>query len=95
MNETSSRSHAVFTLLLTLRHLNNQNDLISKCVSKIRLVDLDGSERAKKTDAKGMQFKEGTSINQSLSSLSLVMSLLAEKKNVFIPYSSSVLSFLV
>ena len=95
MNETSSRSHAVFTLLLTLKHLNHQNDLISKCVSKIRLVDLAGSERAKKTDAKGMQFKEGTSINQSLSTLSLVMSLLADKKNLFIPYRSSVLTFLL
>ena len=79
MNETSSRSHALFTLLLTLKHLNHQNDLISKCVSKIRLVDLAGSELMLKT------CNEGTSINQSLSSLSLVMSLLAEKKTYSFP----------
>jgi hypothetical protein len=42
-----------------------------------------------------MQIKEGISIYQSLSSLSLVISLLAEKKNAFIPYRSSVLTFLL
>ena len=42
MNETSSRSHAVFTLVLSQRRHDQQTDLVTECVSKISLVDLAG-----------------------------------------------------
>ena len=47
-------------------------------VSKISLVDLAGSERANSTGAEGKRLKEGAKINQSLTTLSKVISALAE-----------------
>lgn len=47
-------------------------------MSKISLVDLAGSERANSTGAQGKRLKEGAKINQSLTTLSKVISALAE-----------------
>lgn len=69
MNETSSRSHAVFTLIFTQKRYDQQTDLNSECVSKISLVDLAGSERANSTGAQGTRLKEGANINKSLTTL--------------------------
>jgi len=78
MNETSSRSHAVFTIFFTqLRHDETTN-LSTEKVSKISLVDLAGSERADSTGAKGTRLKEGANINKSLTTLGKVISALAE-----------------
>ncbi|KAG8568386.1 hypothetical protein GDO81_013978 [Engystomops pustulosus] len=57
MNETSSRSHAVFTIVFTQRRLDVETDLATEKVSKISLVDLAGSERADSTGAKGTRLK--------------------------------------
>ena len=46
-------------------------------VSKISLVDLAGSERADSTKAQGVRLQEGAKINQSLTTLGLVISALA------------------
>ena len=78
MNETSSRSHAVFTLIFTQKRLDKQTDLVTECVSKISLVDLAGSERANSTGAQGARLKEGANINKSLTTLGKVISALAE-----------------
>ena len=78
MNETSSRSHAVFTLIFTQKRHDAQTDLITECVSKISLVDLAGSERANSTGAQGARLKEGANINKSLTTLGKVISALAE-----------------
>ena len=78
MNETSSRSHAVFTLIFTQKRHDVQTDLITECVSKISLVDLAGSERANSTGAQGARLKEGANINKSLTTLGKVISALAE-----------------
>lgn len=43
MNETSSRSHAVFTIILTQLRQDNVTGLCSEKVSKISLVDLAGT----------------------------------------------------
>ncbi|KAG8922613.1 kinesin-like protein Klp8, partial [Tulasnella sp. 408] len=69
MNETSSRSHAVFTLLLTQRRHDADTNLDTEKVSRISLVDLAGSERARSTGATGQQLKEGANINKSLTTL--------------------------
>lgn len=78
MNETSSRSHAVFTIFFTQRRHDGITDLITEKVSKISLVDLAGSERADSTGAKGTRLKEGANINKSLTTLGKVISALAE-----------------
>ncbi|XP_055694171.1 kinesin-like protein unc-104 isoform X11 [Lutzomyia longipalpis] len=103
MNETSSRSHAVFTIFFTQRRHDVTTDLITEKVSKISLVDLAGSERADSTGAKGTRLKEGANINKSLTTLGKVISALAEmaskskksKKADFIPYRDSVLTWLL
>ncbi|XP_063064958.1 kinesin-like protein KIF1B isoform X3 [Engraulis encrasicolus] len=100
MNETSSRSHAVFTIVFTQRKHDNETDLSTEKVSKISLVDLAGSERADSTGAKGTRLKEGANINKSLTTLGKVISALAEvskkkKKSDFIPYRDSVLTWLL
>ena len=42
LNATSSRSHCIFTILVTQEDFYNENNLIT---SKLQLVDLAGSER--------------------------------------------------
>lgn len=78
MNETSSRSHAVFTIIFTQRRYDQTTGLSTEKVSKISLVDLAGSERADATGAKGTRLKEGANINKSLTTLGKVISALAE-----------------
>jgi len=78
MNETSSRSHAVFTIFFTQKRLDEMTQLTTEKVSKISLVDLAGSERADSTGAKGTRLKEGANINKSLTTLGKVISGLAE-----------------
>ncbi|KAJ8321092.1 hypothetical protein KUTeg_002679 [Tegillarca granosa] len=101
MNETSSRSHAVFTIILTQRRHDAATNMVGEKVSKISLVDLAGSERADSTGAKGTRLKEGANINKSLTTLGKVISALAEvsnkrkKKADFIPYRDSVLTWLL
>uniref|UniRef100_A0A9J7YQC7 plus-end-directed kinesin ATPase n=1 Tax=Cyprinus carpio carpio TaxID=630221 RepID=A0A9J7YQC7_CYPCA len=103
MNETSSRSHAVFNIIFTQKRHDSDTDNTSEKVSKISLVDLAGSERADSTGAKGTRLKEGANINKSLTTLGKVISALAEvvsnkkKKKVesFIPYRDSVLTWLL
>ncbi|XP_035531030.1 kinesin-like protein KIF1C, partial [Morone saxatilis] len=101
MNETSSRSHAVFTIVFTQKRRDQMTSLDTEKVSKISLVDLAGSERADSSGAKGMRLKEGANINKSLTTLGKVISALAEmqsnkkRKSDFIPYRDSVLTWLL
>ncbi|XP_051778100.1 kinesin-like protein KIF1A isoform X22 [Erpetoichthys calabaricus] len=107
MNETSSRSHAVFNIIFTQKRYDAETDNTSEKVSKISLVDLAGSERADSTGAKGTRLKEGANINKSLTTLGKVISALAEvdsgpnknkkkkKAENFIPYRDSVLTWLL
>jgi kinesin family protein 1 len=102
MNETSSRSHAVFTIFLTSRRTDETSKLVTEKVSRISLVDLAGSERADSTGATGARLKEGANINRSLATLGKVIAALAEKSSMvdpkkakkskehFIPYRDSV-----
>lgn len=78
MNETSSRSHAVFTIIFTQKRNDTLTGLDTEKVSKISLVDLAGSERADSTGAQGTRLKEGANINKSLTTLGKVISGLAE-----------------
>ncbi|XP_040919909.1 kinesin-like protein KIF13B isoform X3 [Toxotes jaculatrix] len=100
MNEESSRSHAVFNIILTHTLMDLQSGTSGEKVSKLSLVDLAGSERAAKTGAAGERLKEGSNINKSLSTLGLVISALADQgagtnKSKFVPYRDSVLTWLL
>ncbi|XP_039605730.1 kinesin-like protein KIF13B [Polypterus senegalus] len=98
MNEESSRSHAVFNIILTHTIHDLQSGTSGEKVSKLSLVDLAGSERATKTGAVGERLKEGSNINKSLTTLGLVISALSDhstRKNKFIPYRDSVLTWLL
>ncbi len=72
MNDKSSRSHALFSVILKYQ----RGGLTIR--SKIDLVDLAGSERAKLTGAEGERLKEAAKINQSLSELSKAIHTLAQ-----------------
>ncbi|KAG0207019.1 kinesin-like protein Klp8 [Mortierella sp. NVP41] len=108
MNETSSRSHAVFTVLLTQKRFDVETKLETEKVSRICLVDLAGSERANSTGATGARLKEGANINKSLTTLGKVISALADASTAtvakkgskkaaeaFVPYRDSVLTWLL
>jgi kinesin family member 1 len=101
MNETSSRSHAVFTLTLTQKRHDVETRMDTEKVAKISLVDLAGSERATSTGATGARLKEGAEINRSLSTLGRVIASLADlstgkkKSGTMVPYRDSVLTWLL
>nr|XP_033792527.1 kinesin-like protein KIF16B isoform X3 [Geotrypetes seraphini] len=104
MNDVSSRSHAIFTVNFTQAKFDAE--MPCETVSKIHLVDLAGSERADASGATGVRLKEGGNINKSLVTLGNVISALADlcqdatnplakKKQVFVPYRDSVLTWLL
>ncbi|XP_070198832.1 kinesin heavy chain-like [Littorina saxatilis] len=69
VNMRSSRSHAVFTIYLSVK--KQGTDLITR--SKLHLVDLAGSERVAKTGVDGQQLTEAKCINLSLHYLETVI----------------------
>ncbi|KAL3290384.1 hypothetical protein HHI36_023724 [Cryptolaemus montrouzieri] len=102
MNSESSRSHAVFTVIVTQTLTDEKTGVSGEKVSRMSLVDLAGSERAVKTGAVGDRLKEGSNINKSLTTLGLVISKLADQssghtknKDKFVPYRDSVLTWLL
>ncbi|KAG7327749.1 hypothetical protein KOW79_009355 [Hemibagrus wyckioides] len=101
MNDKSSRSHSVFTLVMT----QTKTELVEgeehdhRIISRINLVDLAGSERCATAQTSGERLREGASINKSLLTLGKVISSLSEqaqgRKKIFIPYRESVLTWLL
>ncbi|KAI4536604.1 hypothetical protein MG293_012807 [Ovis ammon polii] len=100
MNDKSSRSHSVLTLVMTQAKTEfvEGQELDHRIRSRINLVDLAGSERCSATGTSGERLKEGVSINKSLLTLGKVISALSEQaggRSVFIPYRESVLTWLL
>ncbi|KAF2863225.1 kinesin-domain-containing protein [Piedraia hortae CBS 480.64] len=108
MNDTSSRSHAVFTLTLKQIQHDIATDSTIERLARMRLVDLAGSERANRTEATGQRLREGGNINQSLTTLGRVIAALADPKRnraprqnqskrraEVVPYRDSVLTWLL
>ncbi|XP_034006450.1 centromere-associated protein E isoform X5 [Trematomus bernacchii] len=83
MNERSSRSHAIFRMILESRERSDpasgENADGAIIVSHLNLVDLAGSERASQTGAEGTRFKEGCNINRSLFTLGHVIKKLTDE----------------
>ncbi|XP_049882022.1 kinesin-like protein KIF21A isoform X2 [Pectinophora gossypiella] len=111
MNSSSSRSHAVFTLLMRQRRLAPDQDgerdvrdgdaeppeQYETLTAKFHFVDLAGSERLKRTGATGERAKEGISINCGLLALGNVISALGDKSRrvLHVPYRDSKLTRLL
>ncbi|CAM9722802.1 unnamed protein product [Chrysoparadoxa australica] len=93
MNQTSSRSHSIFTIVVECQVSDERGDHIR--VGKLNLVDLAGSERQSKTGATGDRLKEATKINLSLSALGNVISALVDGRSQHIPYRDSKLTRLL
>lgn len=95
MNEKSSRSHSIFSIELCLSEgLNKEQE--SSRRSKVSLIDLAGSERLGNSNTSEEKIREGVCINKSLLTLGKVISALADqKKNQFVPYRDSVLTWLL
>jgi kinesin family protein 3/17 len=102
MNDVSSRSHAVFIIIVEqmsmVEYTEAESGEVNKQmrVGKLNLVDLAGSERLSVTGATGKRLEECKNINQSLSALGNVISALTEKKlRMHIPYRDSKLTRLL
>lgn len=93
MNMNSSRSHAIFSLVL--RQIRSKDD--QAIISKIHFVDLAGSERLKRTNAVGERAKESISINSGLLALGSVIAALSDDsgKVRHVPYRNSKLTRLL
>ena len=76
MNEHSSRSHLVFTIVV--KGVNKARG--ETIQSRLNLVDLAGSERLSKTGATGERLAEAQHINKSLSALGNCMAALANRQ---------------
>lgn len=109
MNVSSSRSHAIFSILLEQNYsIDSSNDNLANplksselktVVSKFHFVDLAGSERMKRTKATGSRAKEGISINSGLLAMGKVIHALTMgpdgKRAVHVPYRDSKLTRLL
>ncbi|KAE9023619.1 hypothetical protein PF005_g4581 [Phytophthora fragariae] len=93
MNQASSRSHSIFSVIIESRPVDS--DMI--VTSKLHLVDLAGSERVYKRDGTQRMRSEGKRINLSLHHLEQVILSLRSKRNTVsrtyhIPYRNSMLT---
>ena len=91
MNLASSRSHAIFSLVIEGKDSNTE----IMQISKINLVDLAGSERLKTNNKKEAIFNEAKYINLSLSFLEQVIVSLGDRdkgKISHIPYRNSLMT---
>lgn len=100
MNNKSSRSHAIFTLVFKQTTIAGDLSSATDTVSKINLVDLAGSERVSASGVKGKHLTEAANINRSLHTLGRVINALSRASSkkatsTFTPLKeSSVLSYL-
>ena len=89
-NERSSRSHSIMQLELIY---NSIDGLVRK--SRLSLVDLAGSERIAKTGAEGQRLKEAQKINQSLTTLGMVIMALTTPGSKHVPFRNSKLTLIL
>lgn len=93
MNRTSSRSHAVFTMIIEHSEVKDGETIVT--IGKLNLVDLAGSERIKSTgitNADGKRMDEAKKINSSLTAFGKVILALTSPGNHHVPYRDSKLT---
>ena len=94
LNDASTRSHCIFTVIIESRPTNSE----LKTISRLNLVDLSGSERVGRTQVGGKLLKEACSINLSLHYLEHVIICLQKKmkgENVFVPFRNSLMTLVL
>ncbi|KAF6266655.1 kinesin family member 6 [Scenedesmus sp. NREL 46B-D3] len=95
MNQASSRSHCIFSIMLEARQAGS--DVVRR--SKLHLVDLAGSERVAKSGVDGTTLKEAKHINLSLHYLEQVIIALQERSmgmaRVHVPYRNSLMTLVL
>ena len=91
MNDSSSRSHAIFSLTLCT------TEGACSRTARMDMVDLAGSERASKTGATGQLLDEANQINLSLAVLRKVIDALVDSKrgNTVPPFRESMLTWVL
>ena len=90
MNERSSRSHQVLTVIVEGHGVNTH----ARTLGCLHLIDLAGSERISRSGAVGQQLIEAQHINKSLTALGCVMQALAQKRD-HVPFRDSKLTQLL
>ncbi|KAJ9146819.1 hypothetical protein P3X46_029043 [Hevea brasiliensis] len=90
VNEESSRSHLILSIVIESSDLQTQ----SVAKGKLSFVDLAGSERVKKSGSSGSHLKEAQSINKSLLALGDVTNALSSGGQ-HIPYRNHKLTMLM
>ncbi len=93
LNKKSSRSHAIFTIIIESRSKVESSEKV--LVSKLSIVDLAGSERTKKTNSIGNTLLEASFINKSLSYLEQLVVALNDQKRECLPYRQSKLTYML
>mmetsp|Transcript_105405 Transcript_105405/g.187452 ORF Transcript_105405/g.187452 Transcript_105405/m.187452 type:complete len:955 (+) Transcript_105405:23-2887(+) len=89
MNNSSSRSHAVFVIKVQQLTGRAEDGSQEATTARLNLVDLAGSERHKSAVSESATFREGCAINQSLSALALVIKELGEQQAARLQRSKS------
>lgn len=90
MNDASSRSHLVFSIIVDSTNVNTG----VRTMGKLSFVDLAGSEKSSKTGTDHEGQEEANAINLSLSALGNVISALSDGSK-FIPYRNHILTKLM
>ena len=93
-NETSSRSHTIFRMVIESRDRSDQSEAAPVRRSVLSLIDLAGSEKVGRSTSTGQRAKEGLSINKSLLTLGTVINKLSDPRQAkgHIPYRDSKLT---
>ena len=92
-NESSSRSHSVFSLTIHIKETTAKGEDVLR-TGKLNLVDLAGSENIGRSGAENKRAREAGMINQSLLTLGRVINALVEKSS-HVPYRESKLTRLL
>lgn len=94
-NATSSRSHAVLQVNVSLKD-RNASTMEPVTMATLSIIDLAGSERASATKNRGERLLEGANINKSLLALgSCINALCDPRKKNHVPYRNSKLTRLL
>jgi hypothetical protein len=92
MSELSSRSHAMFIIIVEVMEGSEENPTSYK-FGKLNIVDLAGSEKVRQTGVTGQRLEETKNINWSLHELGNVISALTAKgRDRHIPFRNSALT---